>query len=147
VVRLADEQAQLAKAVYTLTNPVAAGLVTEHHHWPGLISALGRMASPRVFKRPFGFFREGGPLPLWATLKLAPLPAVIVHGGMSHPPAPPRARSWRGPTPNAGAQRVAPRASASSRSRAMFDVVRGHRCNHLVNAYSQPSFTPSKWNT
>ena len=67
---------QLAKAVYTLTNPVAAGLVTEHHHWPGVISVLARMARPRVYKRPVGFFRENGPLPRHATLTIAPLPAL-----------------------------------------------------------------------
>ena len=42
VVRLVDAEAQLAKAVYTLTNPVAARLVSEHHHWPGLISLPAR---------------------------------------------------------------------------------------------------------
>ncbi|MBK6846487.1 MAG: hypothetical protein IPG96_02685 [Proteobacteria bacterium] len=76
VVRLADEQAQLAKAVYTLTNPVAAGLVTEHHHWPGVISVAARMDRPRVYKRPVGFFRGNGPLPRHATLTMAPLPAL-----------------------------------------------------------------------
>jgi hypothetical protein len=80
IVRLADEQAQLGKAVYALTNPVAAGLVTEHHHWPGVISLLARMARPLVYKRPVGFFRENGPLPRHATLTIAPLP------GLAHAP-------------------------------------------------------------
>ncbi|MBK6846010.1 MAG: hypothetical protein IPG96_00185 [Proteobacteria bacterium] len=188
IVRLADEQAQLAKAVYTLTNPVAAGLVTEHHHWPGVISLLARMARPRVYKRPVGFFRENGPLPRHATLTIAPLPAlahasqdeylatlrtavvaretelarerqragrsvlgrrqvlrqsaVIVHGGMSHPPAPARARSCRGPTPNVGAQQVARRASASSRSRAVltasFELLPLQGRERSQSAFSSP---------
>jgi len=75
VVRLADAEAQLAKVVYTLTNPVAAGLVTEHHLWPGLISRPARLGRSEAFKRPKGFFREKGPLPREAALTVAPLPA------------------------------------------------------------------------
>ncbi|MBK6846330.1 MAG: hypothetical protein IPG96_01835 [Proteobacteria bacterium] len=48
VVRLADAEVQLAKVVYTLTNPVAAGLVTEHHLWPGLISRPARVPGSRL---------------------------------------------------------------------------------------------------
>ncbi|MBK6847413.1 MAG: hypothetical protein IPG96_07685 [Proteobacteria bacterium] len=75
VVRLVDAEAQLAKAVYTLTNPVAARLVSEHHHWPGLISLPARVGRSQGFKRPRGFFREKGSLPGEATLTVDPLPA------------------------------------------------------------------------
>src|SRR5690606_5295341 len=34
-VRLADDTAKLEKLVYTMTNPVAAGLVSSHSRWPG----------------------------------------------------------------------------------------------------------------
>ncbi|MBK8481870.1 MAG: hypothetical protein IPL40_11935 [Proteobacteria bacterium] len=73
--RLVDADAQLAKAVYTITNPVAALLVTEHHYWPGLISLPARMGRPQAFKRPRGFFRDKGPLPAHAVLSVDPLPA------------------------------------------------------------------------
>ena len=87
-------------AVYTRTNPVAAGLLTEHHHWPGVISLLARMARPQVCKRPVGFFRENGPLPRHATLTIARRATCCAPdlgvglrkitpfrgGGMGHPP-------------------------------------------------------------
>ncbi|MBK8482748.1 MAG: hypothetical protein IPL40_16550 [Proteobacteria bacterium] len=75
VVRLVDAEAQLDKVVYTLANPVAADLVTEHRHWPGLISRPGRHGRAESFKRPRRFFREQGPLPAAASLTVAPLPA------------------------------------------------------------------------
>ncbi|MBK8481326.1 MAG: hypothetical protein IPL40_09140 [Proteobacteria bacterium] len=77
VVRLVDAEAQLDKAVYTLTNPAAAGLVTEHHHWPGLISRPARLGRAESYKRPKRFFRERGPLPAEASLTVAPLPAYV----------------------------------------------------------------------
>ena len=75
VVRLVDAEAQLGKAVYTLTNAVAAGLVTEHHHWPGLVSLPGRIGRVLGYRRPKGFFRAKGALPEEAALAVSPLPA------------------------------------------------------------------------
>ncbi len=74
VVRLVDAEAQLEKAVYVITNPVEANLVTSAHRWPGLISLPSTVGKERVFKRPKGFFRENGPLAEQATLRTEPLP-------------------------------------------------------------------------
>lgn len=65
----------LAKAVYVLANPVAAGLVETGAEWPGLWSSpelLG--ATPVVVRRPKVFFREDGYLPATVELALTPPP-------------------------------------------------------------------------
>jgi len=75
VVGLVDADAQLKKAVYVITNPVKANLVTTAHQWPGLISLPSAVGKEQVYKRPKGFFRDNGPLPAQATLRIEPLPA------------------------------------------------------------------------
>lgn len=61
----------LDKMVYTLANPVAAGLVRRGSEWPGLWSAPARIgAAGRVVKRPKHYFRKDGPTPKTALLEL-----------------------------------------------------------------------------
>ncbi len=74
-VRLESEAAVLEKIVYVLANPVAAGLVRQGREWPGLWSDPYRIAgAPIEFDRPAGFFREQGPTPARAALRLEPPP-------------------------------------------------------------------------
>jgi putative transposase len=61
----------LDKIVYTLANPVEAGLVAYGKSWPGLRRSWPDR--PRTIKRPEGFFRDeeaGGEWPEYATLTL-----------------------------------------------------------------------------
>lgn len=77
LVRLETTGDVLAKIVYVLANPVAAGLVRRGNQWPGLWSdprAIGGGATPA--ERPEGFFRESGPLPANAELQLDLPPGV-----------------------------------------------------------------------
>jgi len=61
----------LAKCVYVLANPVAAGLVRRARRWPGLWSSPSSVAAPPLeFRRPRHFFRENGSLPEMARLEL-----------------------------------------------------------------------------
>lgn len=76
VVHLVGEADQLDKMVYAITNPVAAGLVSAVHQWPGLVSLPNDAARSLTFKRPTGFFRQDGPLPDNVALKLTPLPLL-----------------------------------------------------------------------
>ena len=63
-VDLVDDRDVLAKMVYTLTNPVAAGLVSHRTEWPGVISSTLQDGPQRIVARkPEFFFREGGKLP------------------------------------------------------------------------------------
>lgn len=74
-VRLETRDDVLDKLVYVLANPVAAGLVRRGKEWPGLWSdprLLG--GEPLLCERPKGFFREAGPMPASARLKLHPPP-------------------------------------------------------------------------
>ena len=65
----------LDKLVYTLVNPVRAGLVRHAADWKGPTSAEWRFGESREFLRPVGhFFDEHGPLPEKVTLTLAPPP-------------------------------------------------------------------------
>ncbi len=70
-VRLLGPEDVLAKVVYTLSNPVAAGLVSHGEKWPGV-----RLFSPGVRKvvRPRGFFVEEGGLPEVVGLELVAPP-------------------------------------------------------------------------
>ncbi len=68
---LATAEDILAKAVYTLANPVAAGLVRRGSEWPGLWSAPGLLTSaPLPAPRPEAFFRKNGSLPDRLELRL-----------------------------------------------------------------------------
>lgn len=70
-VRLEDDASILEKVVYTLANPVAAGLVEHTRDWPGLWSDPRLMGGETVsIERPSGFFREDGPMPAVAQLQL-----------------------------------------------------------------------------
>jgi hypothetical protein len=68
------------KVVYTLTNPVKAGLVKEHHLWPGAISNAAQLAKGRITtKRPKKFFaRTDDPELLTRELILTPIPGAGV---------------------------------------------------------------------
>ena len=66
----------LDKIVYTLTNPVAAGLVKFSHQWPGLLSSPHRIGGDgKTTGRPQGFFRRSGAVAESAELKLVVPPA------------------------------------------------------------------------
>lgn len=74
-VKLETPDAILEKMVYTLANPVAAGLVAHGRDWPGLWSDPALIAGSVIeAKRPKIFFRENGPMPASASLRLAPPP-------------------------------------------------------------------------
>jgi putative transposase len=76
VVELVDGTAQIDKVVYALTNPVQAGLVARVHQWPGVHSRPEDLGRSIPVRRPKGFFRDSGPLPEVAILRLAKLPAL-----------------------------------------------------------------------
>jgi putative transposase len=60
----------VSKAAYTLTNPVAAGLVPSGHLWPGLRSRPSSIGGTIRVKRPDRFFDEDGCLPDVVDLEL-----------------------------------------------------------------------------
>jgi len=60
----------LDKIVYTLTNPVAAGLVDRGYKWPGLWSSPSQMVSGHIEARRPVFFSEEGDLPERVRMKL-----------------------------------------------------------------------------
>ncbi|MDZ4063915.1 MAG: transposase [Coriobacteriia bacterium] len=67
------------KIVYTLTNPVKAGLVSEHHLWPGAISSVAQINKGSITtKRPKKFFaRTDDPTLLTRELILTPAPGQV----------------------------------------------------------------------
>ncbi|MCP3981031.1 MAG: hypothetical protein GY716_17175 [bacterium] len=70
-VRLVDTQAVLAAMLYVHLNPVEAGLTRSASEWPGARSLPGDLMRPaRAIDRPRGFFRDKGPVPRTAELKL-----------------------------------------------------------------------------
>ncbi len=76
-VALADDEAVVAALVYTYTNPVNARLVRTHTDWPGAISMPADMdGEAELVDRPTGFFRDRGPVPESASLRVA-LPARL----------------------------------------------------------------------
>jgi len=80
-VELADPEAIVAKAAYTLANPVAAGLVRSAHRWPGLWSSPDDVgAHARVVPRPDHFFDPKGSMPKSVTLRLATPPGFASAG-------------------------------------------------------------------
>lgn len=80
-VRLETPEAILEKIVYTLANPVAAGLVAHGKEWPGLWSDPALTGTVIEVKRPEIFFRKKGSMPASATLKLTPPPAFARDAG------------------------------------------------------------------
>ena len=73
-VRLLGPEDVLDKTRYLICNPVAAGLVKHAKRWPGLLCYLPRHSSTIV--RPQVFFREDGPMPKTAQLRLTLAPAL-----------------------------------------------------------------------
>jgi REP element-mobilizing transposase RayT len=74
-VRLETPEAVLEKAVYTLANPVAAGLVRRGKEWPGLWSPPERVGGrPEQVERPKLFFSPTGFMPESETLELVAPP-------------------------------------------------------------------------
>jgi REP element-mobilizing transposase RayT len=69
-VRLVDHQDVLDKIVYTLTNPVAAGLVKKGEHWPGVHTSVNDFGKVIVAEKPKIFFAPGGSLPESATFEV-----------------------------------------------------------------------------
>ncbi|KIG16392.1 transposase [Enhygromyxa salina] len=61
----------LMDLVYTLTNPVKAGLVKWSRQWPGFSTIGWRFGETRTFKRPSWFFDAGGDMPKEVSLTLA----------------------------------------------------------------------------
>ena len=70
----------LDKVVYTLCNPVKAGLVKEHHLWPGAISTVAQITKGRILTtRPKKFFsKTTDPQLLKRELILTPIPGAGV---------------------------------------------------------------------
>jgi REP element-mobilizing transposase RayT len=69
-VALGSPEDIVAKAAYTLANPVAAGLVQAAHLWPGLWSAPGSIGTAIRVKRPENFFDKDGDLPEYVDFEL-----------------------------------------------------------------------------
>lgn len=67
-VELTGDETIIEKMVYTLTNPVEAGLVSHSIEWPGLLMTWGD--PPMVFRRPEKFYSKDSSLPEVATLKM-----------------------------------------------------------------------------
>lgn len=71
LVRTEHDEDVLDKMIYTLANPVSSYLVSHGHKWPGVRTSpsdllVGELEVPR----PAVFFRDNGPMPAVATLKL-----------------------------------------------------------------------------
>jgi putative transposase len=65
----------VAKAAYTLANPVAAGLVRHGRDWPGLWSAPEQIDAGSIrLERPGTFFRADGPMPETVDLEFSTPP-------------------------------------------------------------------------
>ena len=77
LVLLVEREDVIAKVVYAATNPVKDHLVEKVHHWPG-INGLSALLNdrPMVATRPAYFFRDDGPMPETATLRLT-IPASL----------------------------------------------------------------------
>lgn len=73
-VALATPDDVVAKAAYTLANPVAAGLVRRGRDWPGLRSTPDSVGASHDYPRPADFFRKRGPTPAKATLEFSAPP-------------------------------------------------------------------------
>lgn len=72
-VRLVDPEDMLRKLVYTLANPVQAGLISRASEWPGLWSDPDDIGGrPLKARRPEGFFDDEGDMPEKVELQLVP---------------------------------------------------------------------------
>ena len=69
-VRLASADAVLDKLIYSLCNPVKAGLVERAKQWPGVCSLEAMLGNQTMLaERPDHFFRPDGAMPKVATLE------------------------------------------------------------------------------
>ena len=68
--RRPNDDDTLADLVYTLTNPVKAGLVKWSRLWPGFSTAGWRFGETRTYQRPEWFFDASGSMPEEASLTL-----------------------------------------------------------------------------
>lgn len=68
--RLDDDTESLGDLVYTLTNPVSAGLVKWARLWPGFTTVGWMFGETRTFTRPKWFFDEDGNTPEEVSLTL-----------------------------------------------------------------------------
>ncbi|PRQ04230.1 hypothetical protein ENSA5_09610 [Enhygromyxa salina] len=65
-----DDEESLGDLVYTLTNPVSAGLVRWSRLWPGFTTIGWKFGETRTFVRPNWLFDEGGDMPEQVSLTL-----------------------------------------------------------------------------
>ncbi|KIG16849.1 transposase [Enhygromyxa salina] len=72
-----NDDESLMDLVYTITNPVDAGLVKWSRMWPGFTTADWRFGETRTFKRPEGLFDPNGEMPETASLTLARPPIFL----------------------------------------------------------------------
>lgn len=63
LVRLEGALDVIRRLVYTLENPVKAGLVEKAEDWPGVVSLPEQLATKTAVTRPKLFFREDGSMP------------------------------------------------------------------------------------
>jgi putative transposase len=71
-----DDQSFL-DLVYTIANPVSAGLVRHSHQWGGFTTAGWRFGESRAFRRPDGYFDKKGQMPESVVLTLV-RPAIYL---------------------------------------------------------------------
>lgn len=69
-VRLETADDIVDKLIYTLANPVKAGLVSDSSKWPGVTSRTIPFGAKQSFQMPKAFFRKNGPLPETTSLIL-----------------------------------------------------------------------------
>jgi len=63
MVHLQTPQDVLDRIVYSIANPVRAGLVSRCRHWPGAQTCSMRFGVQVIFDRPKHYFRAKGPMP------------------------------------------------------------------------------------
>ena len=80
-VHLPDAAAVLDKLLYTLTNPITAGLVPQLSEWPGLVIGPKQIGQKLEAKRPEFFFRPEGELPPSLRLRIT-IPPAFRHMGV-----------------------------------------------------------------
>ena len=75
-VRLETDADVVAKILYVLSNPAAAGLVRRAKQWPGVLAGPEQYGKPAVALRPSIFFRRNGEMPEQLALRLTPPPGI-----------------------------------------------------------------------
>ena len=72
-VHLGDEEAVLDKMVYSMVNPVTAGLVSKAENWPGWDTTEAHFDKPKTCLRPGVFFRDDMPETVKLTVTVPPM--------------------------------------------------------------------------